>query len=732
MNLSALPVAILAQILNFHVQNSAIELWKCGDSLLNYKLSTGGVEHIFLSDSNPLSTSRWPRVLSNFRKLRFLIVVRTNAPFDLPEVIRKQLRLLPPTLETLQITCWEAAEAFLSEEAADVNLDAFYTLAAESEDATHQLPASMVSTTPVHMWDMTSAFPNLKILGVNNAAKLSSYCPFTGADFVQLPRSLQNLTFHIGYPPWKLTESTQYPPGLTHLWIRHESISEHLIPTLPSSMTSIDAITRGNFYGSILHAPCFDSLTQIRPLQGGVPIAVYTQKGWKWPPHLSELWIVLDESLIPPTLPDSLTLLRTNGCASPAFIRSLPRSLTGMSLSSLSNWSNIQREDWPRLSKLHLSNCRNFTIANFKCLPRSLENLNLFLSDADADYDTFAASCAMSVAQVEAEISGSAERIQPAILDSICKGWHFGLPLNLKTLHIFSKTRTAGTVLTVPPFVTAVRLGERFCIDHRRFAEKLPPKITSVSLAQVEESTIVTEAPDFRHFECLSMLSIHASSLIIKYSIFRCLPQSLRTLDVFCRPSCTLTIEDFSFLPKGLETIRCSFMFDDSLQKADPSYVTPGRTHPFGWEDEMSRIPKWIDLLPKGLLVCDMSQMQARSDDLINLPSQLRELRLGKVAQMSPDQFRVLPQSLRVLHANFVPTVQHMRITGATIDKSDLDEQSLLPPLLWNLKLGASFSSLLQARKARVHANVNKPLPLVDPRVVKRYRTISSSSSTVQ
>lgn len=731
MNLNALPIALLAQILSFEVGHGAIELWKCGDGLLNYKLSQGGVESVYLRDCNPLSSSRWPRALQHFRKLRVLTVVRTSR-LDLPEVLRKQLQLLPPTLESLYLSFWDVPEAFLSDQAADFNLAQFFASTTESEDATPQTASSPASSPTTYMWDVAAAFPKLRSLHLYDISRPCSYCPFTTADFIHLPQSLQHMSFNLLKSAWQPNESTRYPPGLTALHLNRNAFTAPLLLTLPAGMTSIDYLAGNTFCETSLLAPCYDSLTSMRPLRGGVPPSSYTKPGWRWPPNLTTLTIMPDPSIMPPTLPDSLTFVMVLGIASAAFIRALPRTLATLDINILDHWSEVSRSDWPSLRRLALTSCPNFTINDFARLPRSLEKLDVILANRGGEYDDIAASCTMTIAQIEDEISGSAQSIKPAILDSIIKGWHFGLPLKLKSLRLLSSHHTGRTNLTIPPFLTDLKLGERFCNDFNLLAETLPPTITSISLSQINEPMESVAPFDLSAFNRLVTLTIHAEQVLITSALFKNVPESIRNLDVVCRPSYTLLLDDFSFLPSGLQMLRCALSFDLKSLVLDKSYIPPGDSIPFGWVSEMAHIPKWLGLLPRGLKVCDMSLIHARSDDLVNLPPTLRELRLAKVAETSALHFRDLPLSLRLLDANFIPTLQFMRNTGSTVDTRNLDEQSLFPPLLRDMKLGAAFKLLNDTRRTRIDRQLAEPLPPVDPRVVERYRSISSSPSTVQ
>lgn len=65
MELAHLPVDLLAHILDGHSSWAAIELWKCGDARLSYKLANGGIQEVILSDPRSKGVAIWPRCLKN-------------------------------------------------------------------------------------------------------------------------------------------------------------------------------------------------------------------------------------------------------------------------------------------------------------------------------------------------------------------------------------------------------------------------------------------------------------------------------------------------------------------------------------------------------------------------------------------------------------------------------------------------------------------------------------------
>lgn len=106
-SLNEFPPEVLALILRGEASFLVINLWKCGDKILNYNL-TRGIESISLKDNTEWSTSRWPRCLSAFRRLTSLSVQINGLLMYTPMALLSEILKLPPTLEVLEIDSTDA------------------------------------------------------------------------------------------------------------------------------------------------------------------------------------------------------------------------------------------------------------------------------------------------------------------------------------------------------------------------------------------------------------------------------------------------------------------------------------------------------------------------------------------------------------------------------------------------------------------------------------------------
>lgn len=718
MKLSTLPVDLLSHLLLFTVGSNALSLWKCGDRSLNYKLSNGAVLEVALVDNNPLSTSRWPRALSNFRKMRSLSILRRHGRLDAPKVIRTQLQLLPPTLESLRLAFWEVPEALLCAAESDFDLDDFFSNASlqpSSGDLTPEIP----ETSPkIRMWNLGEAFPRLETLWLSDFTRQSSYCPFTSSDLAQLPRSLTTLHLYIGSGLLS-TNFSQLPPGIRTFQIRgSEALSDKELLTIPPSLTSLEILGQRDYAGVLNHF--HSALVSILPWRASSLDVDMFRSDWKWSPHLQSLCIWNSEPKLP-SLPSTLTKLRIALFDLPAgLLRSLPQTLEILFLKGLDSWEGVTPRDWPKLKQLNFKHgASSLTTSVFHCLPRSLQSLDinpLAFSDKDAP-NTFS----MTLDEIRAEMADSRpnDPLPPQfMLDSLMQGRHFGLPLNLRSLRIY--TREFGGLIDFcpPPFVDHLRLPPSFYLDMSKFAGMLPLSLRLLLISGARHASRTETITEFKTAaQHLTTISLNASCDKFSSSIFADLPRMLITLTIICQASKTLVPEDLKNLPQGLKRFECNLEFDTSSITPDRTYFEGSSDTPSGWQEEMTHIPRWLGFLPRSIVDMEAYSLHARSEDLCNMPPRMSRLMLAKVAEMTLPLFRTLPSTLSYLEANFVPTLKHMRLGPTTVLTTDQDEE-VLPPLLHGMKLGAPFAGLCRSRYARIHRQETMPLPPLDPRAV--------------
>lgn len=174
-NLASMPSEFLSLLLSGSCSHLALMLWKCGDTVLNTKLAHSVLE-IDLKDKMWTSTSRYPKLLSSFTKLRYLSINRNGAPLMASSKdLSVELQKLPPTLLTLKIAGREAEEAFYN----------------HAPEWTRENPAYVTvnyELGPSQLIDLQRIFPKLNTLEISGAAASTSGL------FLDRQRDVQALT----------------------------------------------------------------------------------------------------------------------------------------------------------------------------------------------------------------------------------------------------------------------------------------------------------------------------------------------------------------------------------------------------------------------------------------------------------------------------------------------------------------------------------------------------------
>lgn len=112
--ISDLPREILAYILELSDSSYlVIDLWKTGDPKLQHKLSTC-ITKLDIRDTNPLSTSRWPKLISSLSKLQSLYIDRRHSwIMDSAAHLSREMQLLPPSLTSISLFSEDASTVLI-------------------------------------------------------------------------------------------------------------------------------------------------------------------------------------------------------------------------------------------------------------------------------------------------------------------------------------------------------------------------------------------------------------------------------------------------------------------------------------------------------------------------------------------------------------------------------------------------------------------------------------------
>lgn len=341
-----LPGDLLAHLLHYgDISYGVVALWKCGDKLLNTKLSEW-IHTVHLEDRNPASTSRYPKMLSSLLRLRTLSINRLGS-IGPPLMIAMELQKLPSSLTELMLTSYEGLlhfrdfpEHFNDEDSYEVlanqlrfwnialKFPALRKLVVDSEmerfeewfdlewsphlreilptqlehlelcahfDDTHQLADYLPETLqtlhfpalphslswPPHLTELSGSFTTV------NSWRYSSSVPFKDVAKT-FPKSLTSTT--LGNGP---LEELQLPPHMTSI----SSYSSH-IPLTPSSLASLPSkLATFSIFGSTISASVLSSLPKtitrmniaVIDLSGSRPYDCLSDDGTTtslWPPNL--------------------------------------------------------------------------------------------------------------------------------------------------------------------------------------------------------------------------------------------------------------------------------------------------------------------------------------------------------------------------------------------------------------------------------------------------------------
>lgn len=172
-------------------------LWKCGDSRLKHTLSRGGVTSVSLIDMHSSSTSRFPRCLSSFLKLRNLSIDRSSNRLMNPEEGAVLLQSLPSSLERLELTFDNVEECF-------------YIYSASGDSSGTLVPSDKI-------WSVKKAFPSLRTLLLDDSRALRQNSSWTETDLNELPPSLTHIKLCPGLARYSPIFCAALPKGLLTL-----------------------------------------------------------------------------------------------------------------------------------------------------------------------------------------------------------------------------------------------------------------------------------------------------------------------------------------------------------------------------------------------------------------------------------------------------------------------------------------------------------------------------------
>jgi hypothetical protein len=350
-----------------------LRLWCSGEPNLRLKLSQGGISTFAISDDAPYTTSRYPKALRHFQHLRDLEIIRNHNRLGDADEIRRELQLLPPTIESLHLLFPECNEVLCRGHEEMVPY-MFETLEKNPDTA---LPVTF-GAKPI-TWDLKSHFPRLRSLKFGDVRR--GHCSDI---YDELPDTLTRLTF----PPWieQLPQTLEkLPRTLLDLGSARSLIQKSNAQHLPPNLTRL-----------VLSPDCedFSSIVPFLPKNLlDFQITWFTldlTNALLLPPSLTKLSVsgnrFLDKTNWIQVLArlTSLQELHLGRELEPIMdsesIRSLPRSLNCFTGWANCDFSTIQPSDWPpnlhTLVNYNYQTCTTVSVGIVFTLPRSLTTLS--------------------------------------------------------------------------------------------------------------------------------------------------------------------------------------------------------------------------------------------------------------------------------------------------------------------------------------------------------------------
>lgn len=306
--LAEFPPEVLAIIFAGDASFLVINIWKCGSSVLNYKLQRS-IESITLKDKRDWTTSRWPKCLTTFRQLKHLSVSKEGWLMPTPMALLHEMLQLPPTIETLEIE----------------SIDMLWDVPQFCNESTDTVvPASRVNYATSLLinnhCERVTPFPHLKSVWIRAPQSQHSCSPLlaqlfataTTAKFVSWDGSLNILPPNIERIEGSvIAANDRYTPSSLKYISRLIAYHDNAV-ALTRKGVKVGALELRHWWGLNSAASYPQDLESLRI--GGINTDEFVGQSIEWPT----------------TLPKTLTKLHCAFELSDALVALLPRSITSL------------------------------------------------------------------------------------------------------------------------------------------------------------------------------------------------------------------------------------------------------------------------------------------------------------------------------------------------------------------------------------------------------------------
>ena len=695
MRLNELPSAILREIFTSSWQS--IELFKCGDRALNFRLSNNAVTEVTLVDLIALSRSRWPRCLSEFSGLEKLSINRGFlGPLGAIVTLRSELKKLPSSLKSLEITCQGIAHVFFGAPSSNESID---NDSADSDDEALPPKRSKLTETisdQLHLeqWNLDATWPHMERL-VIGYSRFSNYKaePLQASLFGLLPRSLTAFTCGNAITGDINAYLSALPSGLLTLDLPERTIAEEDgLMVLPKSLSNlghslgydaIEALIKSpNILPNLIEFPCdFQEYEElVTDIHDGELI---------WPHNVLHLTLYYSGVNIFTHLPSNLISLDYVGqgplvALLPEHVAGLPRTLQKLELTHI-QWSGINVDDWPpNLTHLSAQSATEFGAHCFSLLPRSLKifklhNLEELTPGEVEEIENIRSSQttedleAIGLEALEREFErwqNERARLRIRSCTFTCSAYIYrvesgqllGLPLSLTEFDIASDPAKYPQRFVLPPNMDLCDL------DLDLWMLETPQTFAKITL---DDPTSLEYFPPTDSIDLTINLSSNADAFLDKLPSKSALYRShfLSLLATFDTPG--LKRSCLEYVPRWLKVLGVAglkHLYNSELQYL-PSKLTKLKLDcPLA-----GPLEAWTHMLPKTLTSLHANTVIMGSD-IIHLPPKLTYI-WAKFYSVSLSQIRQLPSELTTL------------VLGRCDERTKAAPKDMLHELSWNVLL---------------------------------------------
>lgn len=565
-----------------HLGVGAVNLWKCGDRVLNNRLSKNLEINVQLESISRLPRSRFPKALFSL-SLTTLTIHAPAFEFQTPRDMSALLQLLPSCLEKLTMDIPHKNDCF-------VDYSPF------PASVTRAPPSLADDPSQANIWNIAKVFPHLKTLILPFDDETPQYL-WHNADFALLPDGLTELTvqFHskldmktellpkslrsfdfTGGGFQSLEQVKNLPPMLERLtftddlWFSSQQSYLDILKALPDTITDLD----GGVTTEPLALAGMTNLTTV--YTHDIPADIFF-RGLTILPNLTSLnWFnisdVSTESFFDCKttllLPQSLTMLKIPAMRSFGSIR-WPSGLTKLKIMNAGQLDKETCLALPPVVTLVLagSESARFQMVNLKYLPKSIIDLRIRIAtdlceDGLIPYDNYTTAKLNPNAQIPkkgdfppnltsldarvyimqleclADLPESITRLEATFEDVLTADIAKRLPRGLRSFEFGPSSRMdAAALAELPSTLTNLLVKHLICPDSdwddepTEFCYPLPPSLRSLAINRITYAKLIPPGVSFSLPNTLETLLVEVPTSD-HLNLFKDLPRSLRNLSL--------------------------------------------------------------------------------------------------------------------------------------------------------------------------------------------------------